>query len=625
MPAFASDGVSSVAYAPDEILLALSLAGLTAMMLSPWVGISVGIVMLVVVVCYRQNVRAYPSGGGDYEIANRNIGPGAGITAAAALLVDYVLTVAVSITAATHYIAIGVPALRGHEVILGVAMVVIVTIASLRGRTTAGKLMAVPVYLFLGAVLVTIAVGLVRVAAGDIPRASTADFTVLAADQTEGGLMTLAAAFLVLRAFSSGCVALAGVETIATNVPSFRKPRGKNAGTTLVFLGLFATVMLIGITYLASVSGVRYVSDPGTQLLDGRGQGLPSNFLQDPVLGQVAEAVFSSFTPAFYVVTLITAVVLMAAANTSFTGFPHLASRLAQDGYLPRQLASRGDRLTHSNGILLLAVAAIVLIVATGASTPRLIELYLVGVFLSFTLGQFGMVRHWTTRLRLITDPATLRRMRVSRAINIIGAIITAGVLIVVVVTKFFSGAWVAIVAVAVLFLVMGSVHKHYLRVAGELAPDEEGGQTRLPANIHGIVLVSQVHKPTLRALAYARAARPTFLEAVTVNADEAATEALQATWDAQGIPVALTVLDSPYREITRPILAHIASIRRRAPQDVIIVYIPEYLVGHWWEHVLHNQTALRLKTRLLYVPGVMVASVPWRLSSFERIDPAKP
>lgn len=620
MPVFASDMLSSVAYAPDEILLSLAVSGVVALTVSPWIGFVLGVVIVVVVFCYRLTVRAYPGGGGDYEVATKNLGRRFGLAAAAALLVDYVLTLAVSMTVFSGYLAAAFPVLAEHRTLVAVAGIVLVTIAGLRGSFATRSVLGLPTYLFIGAVCVTILVGAVRIASGDVPEAATSGYAVVPEAHADTMLVGLAGVFIVLRSFSSGSVALAGVQTVATAVPRFAAPRGRNAGTTLVITGLLSALMLVGLTWLAGRVGVVYVADPERSLVTPAGLPVGEDFRLDPVLGQLAQAVFSGAPFMFYAVALIAALVLFVAANTAVEGFPGLASRLARDGFLPHQLATRGDRMTFTNGILLLAAAAIVLVVVARADAPQLIQLYLVGVFAAFLLGQWGMIRHWSARIRRIVSSPTRRRMHLNRAVNAVGLVIATLVLSVALVTKFFAGAWIAVVAMVVLYLGMGSIHRHYTRVERELAPDEDENDRRtLPANIHAIVVVTDVHKPTLRALSFARATRPTFMSAVSVAVDEDAADALAKKWDALELPVPLTVLDSPYRELVRPIMNHIGSIRRRSPRDLVVVYIPQYIVGRWWENWLHNQTVLRLKSRLLIVPNVVVATVPWRLRSFNR------
>ena len=616
LPVFASDALSSVAYAPDEILLTLTIAGLGAAVISPWVGLAVVVVLVVVVASYRQNVHAYPSGGGDYEVATTNLGPRAGVTVASALLVDYVLTVAVSISAGAQYAATALPVLRGHEVAFAIGLVVLLALLNLRGVKESGSLFAIPTYLFMFAVGTMVVVGFVRYATGTLPLAESAVLNVLPEDGFDQGLMGLAGAFLILRAFASGCAALTGVEAISNGVPAFRKPKSKNAATTLALLGGLSITFMMSILLLAQVTQVRFAEFPAEQLtLDGVPVG--DSYVQNPVLGQLAAAVFQGFPPAFYLLSGVTGLILVLAANTAFNGFPMLGSILARDGYLPRQLHTRGDRLAYSNGIVALAAGAIVLIWSFDAQVTRLIQLYIVGVFVSFTLSQLGMVKHWNRHLRTEPDAVARGRMVRSRTINAIGLGLTGTVLVVVLITKFTRGAWIAILAMAVVFAVMQGVRKHYDSVRDELAlgPDVSAARS-LPSRVHAIVLFSRLHKPTMRALAYARASRPSVIEAVTVAVDPEDIPRLRADWDALELPVPLKILGSPYREITRPIVDYVRSIRRESPRDLVVVYIPEYVVGHWWEHVLHNQSALRLKSRLLYTRGVVVASVPWQLES---------
>ncbi len=626
LPVFASDALSSVAYAPDEIMLTLALAGVGAYALSWKVGLAVAAVMLIVVASYRQNVHAYPSGGGDYEVATTNLGPSAGLTVASALLVDYVLTVAVSISSAAQYAASALPWLKGHEALAAVLAVTILTAINLRGVKESGSAFAIPTYIFMAAIFSMAIWGFVRIATGDIPQVASAPFTVAAQPALEGGLMTLAGAFLLLRAFSSGCAALTGVEAISNGVPAFKKPKSANAATTLALLGGIAVTMLMSVLVLAKLTNVRFV-DPlhvSEELLLNGQRGVPgadgevifpdgTEYTQDPIIGQLARAIFDQFPAAFYVVAAATGIILVLAANTAFNGFPVLGSILARDGFLPRQLHTRGDRLAYSNGIISLAVVASLLILAFDAQVTKLIQLYIVGVFVSFTVSQIGMVRHWNRLLR--AAPPTAGAMRRSRIINIVGAVMSGTVLLVVLATKFLHGAWLAIAAMVAIFIVMRGIRSHYATVARELAPDDSA-DTLLPSRVHALVLVSKIHRPTLRAISYARATRPSTLEAINVNVDSDDTVALREEWDRKEIPVPLKTLDSPFREITRPILDYVCSVRGDNPRDVVIVYIPEYVVGHWWEHFLHNQSALRLKARLLFTPGVMVASVPWQLQS---------
>src|ERR1700722_10273397 len=608
LPVFASDALSSVAYATEEILIVLSAGGIALISETPWIALAVGLLMLVVVASYRQNVHAYPSGGGDYEEATTNLGPKVGMTVASALMVDYTLTVPVSVSSGVANLASAFPALDGHLALIAVIVVAVIALLNLRGVRESGTAFAIPTYCFVATVTLLIIWGLTKVALGDHLHAVSAAYRIKNAQDFTG----FALVFLLLRAFSSGCTALTGVEAISNGVPAFKKPKSKNAATTLALLGGIAVAMFAGITALALISHVHAAAEPSDLA------GVKAGTIPPTVIAQVGQAVFGHSSPFFYILQLFPALILVRAANTASNGFPVLASILARDGYLPRQLRTRGGRRAYSNGILLLSGFAVVLIVAFNASPTRLIQLYIVGVFVSFTCSQTGMIRHWNRLLRNTTLTAERRRMYRSRAINTVGACVTGAVLVIVVISKFADGAWIAVAAMAVLWFAMRGVRQHYTSVATELTPDEEIAVT-LPSSNIAIVLVSKLHLPTLRALAYARAARPARLEALTVDVDDAEAKRLRNEWDRRGMPLQLTVLSSPYREVTRPIIEYVRRLRRESPRDIVTVYIPEYVLGHWWEQTLHNQSALRLKARLLLERGVVVASVPYQLQSATR------
>ncbi|MHA7281242.1 APC family permease [Arthrobacter sp. MDT2-2] len=615
LPVLSASALSSVAYAPDEILLTLALAGVASVAISPWVGLAVIAVLLVVVASYRQAVRAYPSGGGDYEIAKRNIGPIAGTTVASALMIDYLLTVAVSVSAAAQYLVSLAPALEDLRIALAVVGVAVLVLLNLRGITRGVRARAVVTYAFLAGILALCATGTVQALSGTLAPAPSAQFEIVPDAALDAGLVGLAGALLILRAFSAGAAALTGLEGPVSNVPRFEAPQGRNAATTLLILGVVSSAMLAGVLYLANATRVHVVQDPAAQLLlDGR--PVPDDYIQAPVVSQLARTVFDAGSPAFYLVVVATALVLMLAGHAAFNGFPVLASILATDGYLPRQLRTRGDRLTFSNGILALGLGAVVLILVFRADVTALVQLYIVGVFVSFTGGQLGLILHWSRVLHSTVGKQDRWKVRKSRAINTLGFGLTAAVLAVILVTKFGHGAWIAVLAMAILFAVMRSIKKHYDAVDEELAIDDAVRLRALPSRVHAVILVSHVRKPVLRALAFARASRPSRLDAITVDVDPEQTRRTLADWEKHEIPVPITVLASPYRDTITPILEYIRMIRRDAPRDLIVVYIPEYVVGKWWEQLVHNQTALRIKTRLHFVPGVMVASVPWQLAS---------
>ncbi|WP_448618479.1 APC family permease [Geodermatophilus sp. URMC 65] len=611
LPIFASDPLSSVAYATQEILIVLTLAGTAFLYLAPWLAIAVVLLLVTVVLSYRQVVRAYPSGGGDYEVAMKNHGQLAGLTVASALLVDYLLTVAVSVAAGTDNIISAFPALDEHRVALAVGLVALLAAANLRGLRESGRTFAVPTYLFISGIIVMVVTGLVRDLFTESPVVAESAGYAITPEPGFEQVTGLALVFFVLRAFASGCTALTGVEAIANGVPAFKPPKSRNAATTLALMGGIAATMFSGVTALALAADVKYAEHP----CDLVGFTACETEPQRTVIAQLAAATFGGPTsPGFFYVQAATALILILAANTAFNGFPLLGSVLAQDRFLPRQLHTRGDKLVYSNGILLLAGFAALLIAAFDADVNRLIQMYIVGVFTSFSIGQWGMVRHWNRELRSENDAQARRRIRRSQAINAVGGSLTTIVLLIIVVTKFTRGAWLVLLVMPVLFLLMKAINRHYSHVAEQLVPDTDS--RLLPSKVHAVVLVSKVHKPTLRALAFARATRPDHLTALTVNVDDAETRALQQQWERYDIPVPLTVVESPYREITRPVVDFVKSIRRDSPRELVVVFVPQYVVGHWWENVLHNQSALRLRARLQFQPGVMITTVPWQLES---------
>jgi amino acid transporter len=617
LPIFASDPLSSVAYATQEILLILTLGGLAYLYLTPWLAAAVVLLLTVVVLSYRQVVQAYPSGGGSYEVASKNLGPRAGLVVAAALLVDYVMTVAVSVAAGVDNIISAIPELNSYRVAVNISFIVLLTAMNLRGVRESGRLFAVPTYAFIVGVMLMIGIGLFRALLGDAPQAESAHYGIRAEHL---GLSGLAITLLALRAFSSGCTALTGVEAISNGVPAFRKPKALNAARTMTTMGVLAITMFAGVTALALISHTRVVENTCDLI------GFPgdcSHDAQRTVIAQIAAAVFGNNSVMFYFMQAATALILILAANTAYNGFPLLSSILARDRYLPRQLHSRGDRLAFSNGIILLALIAAVLIYAFDGSTTRLIQLYILGVFTSFTLCQTGMVVHWNRQLADTTTPAERHRIHRSRAINAFGACFTGVVLVVVMVTKFSHGAYLVVIAIPVLFVLMRGIHRHYAAVRAELRTDMDEDRV-LPSRVHAIVLISNWHKATQRALMFAKATKPDTLTALTVDVDEDDTRALLQEWKELDIDVPLMVIGSPYREITRPVIDYVKNLRTNRPRDVVNVYIPEYVVGRWWENVLHNQSSLRLKGRLLFEPDVMVTSVPWQLHSSERLDLAR-
>nr|WP_127795367.1 APC family permease [Agromyces sp. LHK192] len=628
LPIFASDPLSSVAYAPQELVMILLVGGLAFLSFAPWVALAVVVLLVTVVASYRQLIRAYPSGGGDYEVAHRNLGEKAGLVVASALLVDYVMTVVVSVASGVDNIISAIPELNPWRVELAVLFVIILAAVNLRGVSESSKAFAVPTYLFIGSVFVMIVVGLTRTLLGDPPVAESAQYEV------EGESLTQAAVvLLLLRSFASGCSALTGVEAISNGVPAFRVPKIRNAQLTLVAMGGIAITLFAGLTTVALIADVHYAEVP-CHLIGWEGCATEP---QQSLMAQVAGATFGEGSFPFYLIQATTALVLLLAANTAFNGFPLLGSVLARDGYAPKSLSTRGDRLIFSNGVLILALAASIILIIFQANLTVLIQLYIIGVFVSFTLGQTGMVRHWVRELRRRPHPAgsarsgrpgrqatdddrALSRGAMQRAlvINALGATMTAVVLVVVTVTKFTHGAWIVFVLMPILFLLMMGVHRYYRDVEREIAVDPT--TTFGAQGDHAIVLVGRMQKPTLKALDYAIAARHDSLEAVHVSIDEAATKQLKKDWVKQNIHVKLRILSSPYRDLSHPLIQYLKQHRQEHGSEVITVYMPQYIVGHWWEGILHNHKARRIRQKLMLVHGVTVALVPWLLDSSDLI-----
>ena len=618
LPIYASDALSSVAYAPDEILLTLALAGSLALIKSVWVGVVVACVLAVVVLSYRQTVHAYPSGGGDYEVVTTNLGPSWGLLVASALLVDYVLTVAVSISSGANYLTTIFPGLRGSEVPIAVALIIFLTLVNLRGTREAGTAFAIPTYAYMIAIAVMISVGFVRLFMGNLPMADSAAYDIHAASSHLDGLTGLGGVFLLMRAFSSGCAALTGVEAISNGVPNFKHPKSRNAGITLLMLGGIAASMMISILVLARYTGLQMVDDTSMVYLHGSAQ--PDVHFA-PVISQLASTIFGDGSLLFIFVTAVTGFILILAANTAFNGFPTLASVLSRDSFLPRQLYKRGDRLSYSNGIMALAVGASALVILFNASVTRLIQLYVVGVFVSFTLSQLGMIRHWNKRLRLPQNGSDRSKVLRSRSVNIIGFMMTGFVLAVVLVTKFTHGAWITVLLIALVFTIQRLIRRHYDTIRGQLRVEDWHTRRALPSRVRALVLVSNLSKPSMRAIATARAQAPINLEIVSVVSDLEEEKHIRREWKESGLPVPLTLVASPFRDITQIVISYVRSRRQRSPEEMLVVYIPQFLVQHWWENILHNQMALRLSRSLLRIPGVVLTIVPWKLGEDIQVD----
>jgi len=569
---FSSDALSSVAYATEEILLALSPAGAAAVAFALPVALAIVALIAVVATSYWQTIHAYPSGGGAYIVARENLGLVAGLVAAAALLTDYTLTVSVSVAAGVAAITSAVPGLYPHRVFLGVTLIAVVVLANLRGVRESGRIFAVPTYAFVATVGLLVLLGLFALAREGRPGPVSLP--------NLGGTVSM---FLILRAFASGATALTGIEAISNGVPVFRPPEGRNAGITLIWMAGLLGLLFLGVTVLAVGFGV--VPREG-----------------ETVISLLARRVFGGGV-LYYATQAATALILVLAANTSFADFPRLASILARDGFVPRQLASRGDRLVFSNGILILGVLSAVLLMAFRAETHMLIPLYAVGVFLSFTLSQAGMVRRWWRQAG--------RGWIGHVAINGLGAAATTVVLAVVVTTKFIQGAWAVILLLPAFVAWFVAVRLHYRRVALQLSL--EGARQPTLGHVPVVVLVGRLNRGVLEAMGFARAISAD-VTAVSVDIDPTETSRLRMRWPEWFPDVPLVVLESPYRSVISPVLDYIDRLDRDKPGPYLIVVLPEFVPARWWHHLLHNQTALLIKAALLFRPGKITVSVPYHL-----------
>ncbi len=619
LPIFASDALSSVAYAPQELLMILLVGGTAFLALSPWIAAAVVLVLVVVVLSYRQLIRAYPSGGGDYEVARTNLGEIPGVIVASALLVDYVLTVAVSVASGVDNIISALPELNQWRVELAVGFVALIIVVNLRGVREASRAFAIPTYLFIGSVGVMVVTGIVRILVGAAPVASSAQYAVHAQSISQAALV-----LLVLRAFSSGCSALTGVEAVSNGVQAFRRPKIRNAQTTLAMMGLIAALLFSGLVLLALVSGVHYAENP-CDLVGFDCKNVP----QPSLVAQIAAATFGMNSIPFFIVQAATACVLLLAANTAFNGFPLLGSVLARDGYAPKALNTRGDRLVYSNGMIILGLVAIGVLLVYQANLTNLIQLYIIGVFVSFTLGQIGLIKHWIKGLRRIRELSADERglgevrkeafgYRKGLVINSLGATMTASVLVVVTITKFTHGAWLVFIAIPVLSLLMIGVNRYYRDVEHEIRMDDDihfGSEGDV-----AIILVNKLQKPVVKAIDYALAARHDQTIAVHVAITPEEAEAVQAEWAAHRMPVPLVSIESPYRSYAAPVVEFVKQWREEHGSSVVTVYLPQYIVGHWWEKLLHNRRARRIAQQLMLVHGVSITLVPWLLDSSELI-----
>lgn len=580
---FSSDALSSVAYATEAILIALSAAGAGAYAYATPIAIGIAVLLITVAFSYRQTIYAYPKGGGTYIVSRENLGQIPSLVAASALLIDYVLTVAVSMSAAVAAITSAVHGLEPYRIELAIMLIGLVTLANLRGVKESGKIFAIPTYTFVGSMFLLILVGLYNAVTGQAVPLSPPDQTHIPQE------LQSVTFFLLLNAFARGCTALTGIEAIADGVPAFKKPEPRNAALTLVVMAAILCTMFMGITMLANVYQI-----------------IPDGSLEpETANSQLARAIFGAGSPFYYLIQISTMAILVLASNTAFADFPRLAYFLASDRFLPRQFAQRGDRLVFSNGVLVLGIFAAALVIGFGAREQDLLPLYALGVFLSFTLSQFGMVRRW----QKLQTPGWIRNATINGA----GALVTGVVLLVIAFTRFAEGAWAVILLIPLMVLVLRSIHSHYAAVARQLSLADAPLPTAVRRHT-AVVLISGVHRGVIPALQYALSLAPDNVSAVYVDMEPEATAKLRQKWDQWGCGIPLVVLPSPYRSLLRPLLQYIDEVDRMYEDDVLTVIMPEFIPSRWWQHLLHNQTALLVRTALLFRRGRVVTSVPYRL-----------
>jgi len=571
-----SDALSSVAYATEEILRVLLIGGIAAMSLVTPIGAVIAVTLAVVVFSYRQTIHAYPSGGGAYIVAKENLGTTPSLVAASSLLIDYVLTVAVSVAAGVAALTSAFPQWASHRVAIGLGFVALLMVGNLRGVRESGRIFAVPTYFFILGVLGMLGLGMWRYLSGAIAPPHELAHPASATQ--------LLSTFAILTAFSNGCTAMTGVEAVSNGVPAFRPPESRNAASTLVAMGVLSITMFLGITLLAHA----YALVPNET---------------ETVISQLARATFGGGTAFYFAVQAATMLILVLAANTAYADFPRLASIVARDRFLPRQFTNQGDRLAFSNGILILSVLAAALLVAFAGDTHALIPLYMIGVFVSFTLSQAGMVIHWRR--------SGAAGWRTSAWVNGIGALVTGVVLVIVAVTKAAEGAWLILLMIPALVALFTITRRHYDHVASELTLRD--WRPEIPGRHVVLVPIGGIQRAVVKALQYARTLSPD-VRAVYVEMDPAGTEALRRQWPEWGQGVGLAVLASPYRSLLEPLLDYIEEIRRDEPSTYITVILPEFVPRRLWQHLLHNQHALLIKGALLFTPNVVVTSVPFHL-----------
>ncbi len=622
LPLFGADGISSVAYAADQMILTLAAAGASALAFSPWIGLGVAMVGLLVIGTYRYNINQIASEG-DIQLVHRKLGALPSIVMGASSLMDYMLTVAVSMSSASSFLVALYPQIQDWRTLIAVLLIVALTLFALRGVQLLGKIAYWPLYVFLALLGGTLIVGWIRAATGTLPLAESATY-VIAPELETHSLEGLALVLLLARSFSAGLVAFSGVSTISNSVKYFRRPKKYNAAVTMMLMGLITSVLLVSLLGFAAATRVHMVHDTTRFLfIDGHTPG--EYFHQKPALYQVALAIYQGVPFFAQLLVFATVGVLIIASLTAFTGFPVIASSLADYQYLPVFFRSVDSRGLYANGVLALSAFSIFLTCIFGSDVYSLIQLYIVGMCLSMMLVQLAVVRYRMRLLRITLAQMPRRALLRDIAVSTVGVVVTTAVLVTIVVTKFAAGAWLSLGMIALMVGGMVVTRRHYDAVDAALDiplnAESVADVAALPSRVHAIVYVERVRRPAVRALSYARAGRPSTIEALTVNNDRAALDVVKKRWYALGIPVPLSVIDSPYRDTVEAVVSYIRRRRKKSPRDILVVYLPEFVVEHWWQRILHRRTVRRLKQALLHEPGVMTATVPWAMHEDEVYD----
>ncbi len=604
--------LSSIAYVPDEIFIVLSMNNLVGNHACMIIILLVIMAVFIIAFSYGRIIRQFPKDNNDYEITSTNLSQSSSIFMGSTLLVSYALLLSVSISASAHYLTILFPALSGDEIFICFIIILLLALINLRGIPVNHKFFSIPSFAFLILIFALLSYGFYEYFSGNLPIIQTVQYdTSLLYDYSHYSVF-----YSMLTAFASGCVLACGIGVIFNNVCLFDKPVAKNSFKSMLILLSIVAIVLISVFFLANEIGIKRFIGGIYQILFHDFRIRKINI--SPIIGQLGTSIFSNTNIVFDLIIFMTAIILVIAGNIAFHAFTNLASLLSRDRFLPRQLYKRGDRLTYSNGIIVLVILSCFLVFIFGAELSSLIQLYTITIFIIFTLSQFSIVKYWNKKLCFETQYKKRKYIKHSFVINILGMTASIIILLIIIITRDNYTTVIIFATIFVVFTIMKAIDRHYNRVSKQLNVEDYAESRVLPSRVHAIVLVSKLHKPSMRAIAYARATNPSSIEILTVAVDDNESEKLYDQWENSGLKIPLTFVHSPFREITGPLIRYVRSMRKSSPSDLVVIFIPEYLVPHWWENILHNKTARNLKTRLLFIPGVVLSIVPWRIDDVE-------